>query len=78
MSNKPDEAADKLWRFLTVPEVADLLGLCERQVWRLIARKDIRKTAFGRAARVSEEDVRDYVRRAQNAEVKKRKKNNRE
>lgn len=41
-------------RLLTVKQVADLLAICERHVWTLIANGTIRVVRLGRSVRVSE------------------------
>ena len=57
--------------FFTIPEVAGLLALSERHVWRLINREELGCHRFGRATRISEEDLRDYVRRSREKRPKK-------
>jgi excisionase family DNA binding protein len=61
-------------RFLTVPEVADLLAMSPRHVWREIKNTELKKTPFGRATRVSKNDLADYVRRKKRQDRKKARK----
>lgn len=42
---------------LTIPAVAEKLGVCPRTVRRMIARKDLRVHRIGRLLRVAEEDL---------------------
>jgi excisionase family DNA binding protein len=58
-------------RFFTIPEVAGLLALSERHAWRLIHREELGSHRFGRATRISEEDLRDYIRRRREKRPKK-------
>lgn len=51
-------------RLLRVAEVAELLGVCERTVRRLIAGGELRHHRIGHAVRVSEADLRAYLERA--------------
>lgn len=49
-------------RGLSVPEVAQELGLSERCVWKLIAINELRAVRFGRkATRIMREDVESYI-----------------
>lgn len=50
-------AAPALAPLLTIPEVADLLRLSERQVRRMVATGDLPVLRFGRSVRVSRDVV---------------------
>ena len=59
--NDKDQTADD---FLTVGQVARLLQISEREVRRWIATGALRVHRFGRAIRISREDLDDFIRRA--------------
>jgi excisionase family DNA binding protein len=48
-------------RFFTIQEVAEFLGLSSRSVRRLIAEHQLPVHRFGRAVRVSENDLRLFI-----------------
>lgn len=48
--------------FLTIREVAEILGISERQVWRIIREGLIKAHKFGRSTRVKRSDLDDYIR----------------
>jgi excisionase family DNA binding protein len=49
-------------RALKLREVAEILGICERTVWRLIERGELRSvTLSGRARRVFDSDLDQYI-----------------
>lgn len=50
--------------FLTIPDVADELGLSERSVWRKISEGQLPVHHFGAATRISREDLDDYAARS--------------
>ena len=63
-NDPPKKPASKKKTFLTVPEVADELGISERHVWRLIEEKELKAHHFGGATRISRDDLDDYIRRS--------------
>lgn len=48
-------------RMLKVREVAEILAISERQVFRVIARGDLPAHRFDRTVRISERDLRGYI-----------------
>lgn len=58
-----DESAESDCRFRTVAEAARWLGLSTKQLRRAIKAKELRVHRFGRAQRISPEDLDDYIRR---------------
>jgi len=51
--------------FHTVKETAAYLRLCEKQVRRLISRRELRAYRFGTALRIKREDTEAYVKAQQ-------------
>ena len=53
--------------YQTIPEVADMFGCSERQVWRWIERNELAATKLGRLTRIARVDVEAFVRTAKQA-----------
>lgn len=51
---------------LTIRQTARQMSVSERQVWRLIKAQQLRIIRIGRAVRISPEDLRQFLQRAQN------------
>jgi excisionase family DNA binding protein len=51
-------------RFHTISEVAEKLCISKRHVWRAISDRDLLSHRFGRARRISDHDLEEYVRRS--------------
>jgi excisionase family DNA binding protein len=48
-------------KFYTVPEVAKLLNVSERSVWRWVDQRELATHRFGRSVRISEENLRAFL-----------------
>ncbi|MGE3703175.1 MAG: helix-turn-helix domain-containing protein [Hyphomicrobiaceae bacterium] len=46
--------------WFTVPEVADRYKMDDRTIWRWVAAGKLRAHKFGRAVRISEQDLLDF------------------
>jgi excisionase family DNA binding protein len=51
-------------KFLTVPQVAQELGISERSVWRLIEDEELPAHDFGSSTRVKRSDLDAYIARS--------------
>jgi excisionase family DNA binding protein len=58
---KPRHRAREQITFFTVPEVAEHLGVADRTVWRWIEVRQLVAHRFGRAVRISEQDLRRFL-----------------
>ena len=59
----PDPSPGKFREFLSVREVAEILGVSERQVWRFIRNGDLPTHGFGRSTRIKRSDLDDFITR---------------
>jgi excisionase family DNA binding protein len=48
-------------KWLTVNEVAGVLGLDKMTVYRMVSRKEIRASRFGRTFKVQEDHLREFM-----------------
>jgi excisionase family DNA binding protein len=48
-------------KFHTVPQIAELLGVSERSVWRWLDQRELTAHRFGRLVRISEENLRAFL-----------------
>jgi len=58
---KPPVAASNLKHYLTVKEVAGMLNICERSVWRLMATGDFPHHRIGKMCRFLADEVEDWM-----------------
>ncbi len=49
------------FKFLTISNVADQLGVAPRTVRRAIDRRELVAHRFGKAVRIAENDLRDFI-----------------
>lgn len=64
MKMKGTEEMTKTDKMHTVADVAEILNVSERHVRREISVKKLSAHRFGRAVRISEDDLRSYITRA--------------
>jgi excisionase family DNA binding protein len=48
-------------RFLTVPQVAERLGVSARSIWRWLDERELIAHRFGRLVRISEADLQAFL-----------------
>ena len=65
--------ADSLKEFYTTKELAELLDICLRTVFRLMEREEIPYYEIGRVKRFRKSDVEEYLAGARRVGIKKRK-----
>jgi excisionase family DNA binding protein len=53
-------------RLLTIEQVAERLAVARRTVFRLIERGELRVVRIGRATRIAESDLSEYIERLRN------------
>jgi excisionase family DNA binding protein len=60
-SSNSTPASPKSVRFYTVPEVATMLSVSERTVWRWVKHGELLHHKFGRSVRVSHADLMAFL-----------------
>jgi excisionase family DNA binding protein len=61
MQCKTTDCQDLSRKLLTVQEVADVLNVSTRMVWRLIAETELEKVSVGRCCRISVASLEAYI-----------------
>ena len=59
-------------KLLTVKQVAELLQVTEQTVYNLMSRKELKKVKVGRASRIEEKNLMEYIERNTNIEARDR------